>query len=145
MAGRPSPLQPCLIMTTSRLCDEGGAIRRLSLRTRQAWRVCACRRGLDEAAGPRKTEFDRRTQRTVIAPVTFTAGKAFSDSAPVADEHFLLNPWHDHAVSGAPFMRSALREVPALSMTNHLKDRLSMVFGVDDRLRHSSSVEAAVF
>jgi hypothetical protein len=42
-------------------------------------------------------------------------------------------------------MRSALREVPALSMTNHLKDRLSMVFGVDDRLRHSSSVEAAVF
>jgi hypothetical protein len=132
MARGASALDVPLVMTTLRLLDECEAIRHLSLSTRQGRQICTGGRGLGEGAGPCGAEFDRRTQRTVIAPMTFTAAKALPDSAPVADEHFLLHPWHYHALSRARFMRTGLREVRTLR--------------VDDELRHSSSVEVgAVF
>ena len=129
-------------MTILRLFEDRGAITSLSGIRRQAElsaplkpgndRLESSRRVLGKGARPCRAEFDRRTQRTVIAPMTFIGAEALPDSAPVADEHFLLNPWHYHALSRARFMRTGLREVRPLR--------------VDDELRHSSSVEvAAVF
>jgi hypothetical protein len=140
-----------LVMTTSRLFDGPERIRHRSLSTRQARKICPCRRSLGEAAGLCSAEFDRRTHGTVIAPMTFTGAEALPDSAPVTDEHFLLNPWHYHGSFEAGFMRRGMRQVrmptriraelPLSGMTSHPDSPVA--FRVDDQLRHLSSVEVA--
>jgi hypothetical protein len=148
--------QGSLIMTTSRLFDEHGTIRRLSLTGRQAFQSSPCRRALGEREGPSGAEFDRRTQGTIIAPMTFTGAEAPSDSAAVADEHFLFDPWHYHGSFWSRLRADRLArsthedanrsELPLGGRTSHLDSFLSIALLVDDELRHSSSVEGtAIF
>jgi hypothetical protein len=147
--------QNSLIMTTSRLF-QCKAIRRLSLSGRQAFQSCACRGALRKGAGPSGAEFDRRTQGAIIAPMTFTGAEALSDSAAVADEHFLFDPWHYHGPSWSSLRADRLArsthgdanrgELPSPCMASRPDGLFSIGLLVDDELRHSSSVEGtAVF
>jgi hypothetical protein len=147
--------QGSLIMTTSRLFDEHGAIRRLSLSGRHAFQSSPCRRALGEGAGPGGAKFYRRTQGTIVAPMTFTRAEALSDSAAVADEHFLFDSWHYHrpfwsrlradGVARSTHGDANRGELQLQCMASRPDGLLSKALLVDDELRYSSSVEGTAF
>jgi hypothetical protein len=154
MARRAPALKVPLIMTTSWLVDERGTIRRLSLSARQDFQSCPCRRALGEGAGPCRAKFDRRTEDTIIAPMTFAGAEAPPGSAAIADEHFLLDPWHYHGPFWSRLRADRLArsthgaanhgDHPLPGVSSRPDSLLSITLLVDDELRHSSSVEGTV-
>jgi hypothetical protein len=142
-------------MTTSRLFDEREAIKRLSRSTRQSLQFGSSQRSLNKGAGPCGAEFDRRTQPTVFAPMTFIGTEALPDPTPVADEHLFFDPWHYHGPYWSRLHAERLApsthtdpdcgELPLPGMTSYPDSLLSITLRVDDGLRHLSSVEVVAF
>jgi hypothetical protein len=83
--------------------------------------------------------------------MTFIAAEPLPDSAAVADEHFLLHPWHYHGpfwsrlhadrLAPSTHADANLRQLPLPGVTSRPDSFLSIALLVDDDLRHSSSVE----
>jgi len=62
--------------------------------------------------------------------MTFVAAESLPDSASFADEHFLLDQGHYHALSRAGFVRTGLRELPKYKGTPNLLSGYPMIISL---------------